>query len=407
MYKGRNKSLLESQVKIHMKKIIVKVFMVMILALCFCLVILWTGWTIGQGEKEIKTTDTEEEKTEEETIEEEIIEEITEEETTEEIVEKEVTLSFVGDFYISPMMYQNYEKQGVFGIISEKIYEIFQTVDIAAADHEYVSGDLSGSLKVNYQQYTFLTPAYQEEILKEFSFDVMTLANNHMMDYGTQGLQSTMELVHAQGIQTIGGGNNLDEALNPYTATIHGKKIGIISATRVVPQTDWYATSSSPGLMTTYETTERFQMMKEKITSMKMEEGYDIVLVYVHWGNDSDKTILDSQVALGHGYIDAGADMVIGNHTHVLQGMEFYNGKLICYGISNFLFGSYHSDTMVLTLNIGEDNTITAKVLPCSSELYYTHELSGEEAQNLFRYIESMSGNVTIQEDGTIVEKME
>ena len=87
--------------------------------------------------------------------------------------------------------------------------------------------------------------------------------------------------------------------------------------------------------------------------------------------------------------------------------MEFYNGKLICYGISNFLFGSYHSDTMVLTLNIGEDNTITAKVLPCISELYYTHELSGEEAQNLFRYIESMSGNVTIQEDGTIVEKVE
>ena len=310
------------------------------------------------------------------------------------ISDKNVTLSFVGDIYVSPMMYEHYQASGISGVISEKIQNIFKSVDIAAADHEYVCGDLPESYKVDYQQYTFLTPSAREGILKDFSFDVMTLANNHMMDYGTEGLASTIREIKKQGIETIGGGSDLSQAMAPYIKEVNGKKIAILAATRVVPQIDWYAQKDKAGLMTTYEQTDRFQMLKEEITRLKTEENCDIVIMYVHWGNDSDKTILGNQVTLGHGYIDAGADIVIGNHTHVLQGMEFYQGKLICYGISNFLFGSYHSDTMVLTLEIDEANHITPKMLPCSSEMFYTTEIEGEAAENMFRYIESMSENV-------------
>lgn len=373
-------------------------------------------------DKESVTKETGEEKTteaetqEEKTTEQQTQELETEEPKTEEPASNEkesvinngktsVTLSFVGDVYVSPMMYNNYQARGISGVISENIQSIFNSVDIAAADHEYVCGDLDESLKVNYQQYTFLTPTVRESILKDFSFDVMTLANNHTMDYGQEGIVSTMRAVREQGIAVIGAGNNLKEALTPYSATVNGKKIAILSATRVVPHTDWYAGQNRAGLLTTYEQTDRFQMIKDEITRLKNQEGYDIVIMYVHWGNDSDKTILDSQVQLGHGYIDAGADIVIGNHTHVLQGMEMYNGKLICYGLSNFLFGSYHSDTMVLTLEIKEDNSIAAKMVPCSSEGFYTRELTGEAAQDMFRYVESMSGNITISEEGWIREK--
>ncbi len=319
--------------------------------------------------------------------------------------DKKATLSFVGDIYVSPMMYEHYQASGISGVISEKIQNIFKSVDIAAADHEYVCGDLPESYKVDYQQYTFLTPAAREEILKDFSFDVMTLANNHMMDYGTEGLASTIREIKKQGIETIGGGSDLSQAMAPYIKEVNGKKIAILAATRVVPQTDWYAQKTKAGLMTTYEQTDRFQMLKDEITRLKAEEHCDIVIMYVHWGNDSDKTILGNQRTLGHGYINAGADIVIGNHTHVLQGMEFYQGKLICYGISNFLFGSYHSDTMVLTLEINEANHITPKMLPCSSEMFYTTEIEGEAAKNMFRYIESMSKNVSISSDGIITEK--
>lgn len=327
------------------------------------------------------------------------------EESTEEEKNSKVTLSFVGDFYLSPMMYNNYQERGISGIISENIQNIFQSVDIAAADHEYVCADLDDSHKVTYQQYTFLTPTSREYILKDFGFDVMTLANNHMMDYKTEGLLSTIKAVREQGIEVIGGGNNLDEALKPYIAEVKGKKIAILAATRVVPDTEWYATSSNPGLLTTYESTDRFQMIKDEITRLKTEENCDIVIMYVHWGNDSDKTILNSQVQLGHGYIDAGADLVVGNHTHVLQGMEMYNGKLICYGISNFLFGSYHSDTMVLKVEIDDNNQIAAQMVPCSSEGFYTTDLSGDEAEALYSYVESMSDNIEITEDGWITEK--
>ena len=123
-------------------------------------------------------------------------------ETTEEVTVPEikkqngssvVSLSFVGDIYLSPMMEQNYRQSGISGVISPKIQSIFQSVDIAVGDHEYVCGDLDENQKVDYQQYTFLCPTAREEmILKDFSFEVMTLANNHMMDYGWEGLRSTM-----------------------------------------------------------------------------------------------------------------------------------------------------------------------------------------------------------------------
>ena len=136
-------------------------------------------------------------------------------------------------------------------------------MDIAAADHEYVCGDLPESYKVDYQQYTFLTPSAREGILKDFSFDVMTLANNHMMDYGTEGLASTIREIKKQGIETIGGGSDLSQAMAPYIKEVNGKKIAILAATRVVPQIDWYAQKDKAGLMTTYEQTDRFQMLKE------------------------------------------------------------------------------------------------------------------------------------------------
>lgn len=317
-----------------------------------------------------------------------------------------VTMSFVGDIYLSPMMEGNYDRAGISGVISPKIQEIFQSVDIAVGDHEYVCGNFTEADRVTYQQYSFLCPPEREQkILKDFSFDVMTLANNHTMDYKEAGLLSTMTEVSKLGIRTIGGGKNLEEALQPYTAVVAGKKIAVLSATRVVPQTDWYAGKSTPGLMTTYESTERFEQIKQEITRLKTEENYDIVIMYVHWGNDGDRTILQSQRVLGHGYIDAGADMVIGNHTHKLQGMEFYQGKMIVYGLSNFLFGSYHSDTMVLQLEILEDNQIRAKVLPCTSEGFYTQDLQGEAANQLLQSIESMSENVNFDADGTILQK--
>lgn len=406
-----------------MKRSIIKILAGFVLIICFSMIIVMVR-QLKQSESKgtidsQKETATTEYVVEETTVKEKVTEEAEEqtsgqqEETTGEpessVVQDEnykpVKLSFVGDFFLSPVMYENYQRAGISGIISPKIQDIFHSADIAVADHEYVSGDGIENLKVDYQQYTFLTPSEQEAILKDFSFDVMSLANNHTMDYQAQGLLSTMENLRNQGITPTGAGENLKEAMTPYTTTVNGKKIAILSATRVVPTYEYYATGSTPGLLTTYESTDRFQMIKKEITRLKTEEKYDVVVVQVHWGNDGQKEILDSQVTLGHGYIDAGADIVVGNHTHVLQGMEFYQGKLICYGISNFLFGNYQSDTMVLSLEIAENNSITAKMLPCSSERFYTQELEGSAATDMFRYIESMSSNVAIQDDGTITEK--
>lgn len=317
-----------------------------------------------------------------------------------------VTMAFTGDIYLSDKLNGYYEKSGVTGFLSQGIAENFSGVDLMICNHEYASTDLPDSAKDTGQLYNYKAPMSREVIWKDLGVDIVSVANNHALDYGEQSLLDTMTALDKQGIAYVGGGKNLEEAKSAEIRYVNGKKIAILAATRFILNYQWYAQENKPGLMTTYESTNRFQMMKEEIRRLKEEEKCDIVVAYVHFGKEKSYEIIDNQKVIAHGYIDAGADMVVGSHAHNLQGIEIYKNAPIYYNLGNFLFENYPVDTMLVNVKINEDNSIETSIVPCKSQSYMVKEAAGQEAQEIIDFVESISINVQIDEKGNVKEKV-
>lgn len=338
------------------------------------------------------------------------------EETTEVLGEEEtststpkpeyvpVTLAFVGDVDLNDRIVSAYENKGLDGFLSSKLSKLFLESDVFGLNHEYVSSDADDTYKVDYELWYYKHPTNREYILNIMGADVVSLANNHTMDYGEEGLVDTMNAIKNTGVKYVGAGNNLDEAKSAYIKEVNGKTVAVLAANRVVPRVDWYAYENKPGQMTTYEGTDRYHMIQEEIKKLK-SEGVDIVVVLVHFGENKDTTIQDYQYNVAHAYVDAGADLIIGSHIHLLQGAEIYKGKYIFYGVGNFLFENYAVDTVAVTASIASDNKLTVSLIPCKSQNSKTIDVTGSEAKKIFDSIVEMSVNIGISEDGLVYEK--
>ncbi len=334
----------------------------------------------------------------------------TEEPTTEELTTTQppyepVTLAFAGDMYLSDKLYGYYEKSGLAGFMGQSILDIFQNTDIMVVNHEYVATDLPESAKDTIQIYNFKAPTAREVIWDELGVDLVSLANNHAMDYGLQSLIDCLDTIDQLNVKYIGAGRNLQDALKAEIYEINGKKIAILASCYFIPGWSWYAQEDRAGVMTTYEGTDRYGMVKDEITRLKEEEGCDIVGAYVHFGKEHTTEIISRQINVSYGYIDAGADFIIGAHAHNLQGIEIYKGAPIYYNLGNFLFTNTAIDTMVVNLEIQEDNSITTRITPCKSKQFTVTEATGQDAIDIFEYIESISVNVEIDEYGNVTEK--
>lgn len=313
-----------------------------------------------------------------------------------------VTMAFVGDINLSEKIENYYNNSGLDGFLSKNLQNIFLNSDIFGINHEYVSSDAGDEHKVDYEIWYYKNTTRRQYILNEMGVDVVTLANNHTMDYGVEGLIDTMNSLKARNIAYVGVGNNLEEAKSAYIQEVNGKKIAILAANRVVPRVDWYAYENKPGQMTTYESTDRFGMIKEEITRLKTIEKCDVVVVMVHFGENKQPIVQDYQKNVARGYVDAGADIIVGCHTHTLQGAEIYNDKYIFYGVSNFLFENYLIDSAVVQASLDENNKLTVKLVPCVSQNYQTHDVCGNEAKRIFKEIEALSTNIVIDDDGVV-----
>lgn len=187
-------------------------------------------------------------------------------------------------------------------------------------------------------------------IMTGSSVEGCSLGNNHTLDYGPQSLTDTENVLDQAGI--VYGYN---EHVATYT-TESGIVIGIVSANLLA------------------QTQERANYIRDGITKLR-EEGADLVIACCHWGIEGDHYPNDYQKTTAHQIIDWGADAVIGNHPHVLQGVELYEGKMICYSLGNFCFGGNRNpqvkDTAIFqqtfTFVDGElQNNISAKMIPCT-----------------------------------------
>lgn len=306
-----------------------------------------------------------------------------------------VTVIFTGDVMPNERGQANYDAGGIDAVIDPALGDILREADILEINHEFPFS-LRGE-PMEDKQWTFRVDPKYVTILQEMGVDVAGLANNHGLDYGRDALLDTLDTLSGAGILSAGAGTNIDEADDPAIIEAGGLKIGILAATRVIPVGSWNAGKSSAGMLSCYDTTRA----KEVIAGMR--EECDYVFVCVHWGVEKTTELTDYQPVVGHEFIDAGADGVIGSHPHCLQGVEFYKGKPIFYSLGNFLFNSKIEQTAAVEFTLdGEDMKI--RVIPTYEEGAKAYLSEEARARETYEALEALSPGVQIDETGYLTE---
>lgn len=315
------------------------------------------------------------------------------------------TLSFAGDINFDEswptMEYYNSTENGIYDCISPELIQMMNDADVMTLNNEFTYSNNGAPL--DNKVYTFRAHPSRVDILKDLGVDAVTLANNHVYDYGEQSLLDTMDTLKAANVHYFGAGKNLEEATSPIYFEIQDKTIAYVAASRaekykMTPQ----ATHDSPGILRCYDT----ELFVETIKEAKGNADY--VIAYVHWGTENSYDLEDVQLSTSKEYLDAGADIIIGAHPHVLQGMEYYSGKPIVYSLGNFWFNHKTVDTMLLNIHFhGDDNEefIDLEVVPAIQSEYITSLVTEpEEKERIYSFIEDISINIEIDKEGKVKE---
>ena len=217
------------------------------------------------------------------------------------------------------------------------------------------------------------------DILKTASVEICNLSNNHIYDCGDVGFKDTVDLLKANNIKFCGEGYS-------DVIEVRGMKIGFLG------YQGWY---DEPTLR---------EKVSADIKKMRDDEKAEVVIVEYHWGIERDYFGIDDQRTLAHFTIDSGADIVVGAHPHVVQGIEIYNGKPIAYSLGNFCFGANNNpsdkDTFILQATLDRQDgkiSIASKVIPCriSSTASYNDfcptPVEGYEAERILNKIAKSS----------------
>ncbi len=314
----------------------------------------------------------------------------------EEPVDDTTELIFTGDVLLSDYVLNNYNASGIDGVIDENLRTQLQEADILEVNNEFPYS--TRGTQAPDKQYTFRVDPSYVSILQEMGVDAAGLANNHVLDYGKDALLDTFTTLDGAGIDYTGAGTSVEDASKLLTYEINGKTYGILAASRVIPVGSWNVENSQPGVFCTYDPT----LLVEKIKAAK--ETCDYVFVCVHWGVEHTDELTDYQQSMAHQFVDAGADAVIGAHPHVLQGIEYYEGKPIFYSLGNFIFNQNIDSTVAVRFTIsGVD--LQTQLIPATASGAKTSLANDSKKESIYTYLESISSTVQIDENGKLDEK--
>ena len=311
-------------------------------------------------------------------------------------------ISIIGDVSLADNWYimPKYDERGkgVLGILSEDVTNTMKNSDLMVVNSEFTVSERGKAL--SGKQYTFRAKPERLSIYHEMGVDLVTLANNHVYDFGQDAFLDMLDAFDNQNIPRIGAGKNIEEAMNPQYFIVNGYKIGFVNATRaekyiMTPE----AGEDSPGVFRCYDPTN----MESLIKNVKEESDY--VIAIIHFGKEGSHDLEDEQVASAKKYIDAGASAVVGHHAHVLQGVEIYNDKPIIYNLGDFIFNANTEETAMFQIKLNDDGSMDYYILPALQKGCFTDFLKDDEKQKLINKINSWSINAEVLEDGKIVKK--
>lgn len=276
-------------------------------------------------------------------------------------------------------------------------------MDIMMVNNEFTYSTRGSALKG--KAYTFRADPSRVSLLEAFGTDIVNLANNHVYDFGPDALLDTISTLDGAGIPHVGAGANLKEAEQPHYFVCNGRKIAIVAATQIERSLNYTkeATEDTPGVLKTLNA-EKFVKVIQKA-----KKNSDHVIAVVHWGTEGDSNYGRDQYQLAKEFVLAGADAIVGGHTHCLQGFEIMDGVPIIYSLGNFWFSSGTLDTGLAKITISRTGELTMSFLPCIQQNLKTSLITEEtEKQRVLDFMQSHSAlGTSLTKEGILTQEQE
>lgn len=259
------------------------------------------------------------------------------------------------------------------------------------------------------KKYVFRAAPQLAEVLTIGGFNLVSLANNHVLDYGPDALLDTIATLEERGIAYAGAWADEEGARQGVILKVNGLRVGFLAYSRPAPSWQypaWAASTDQPGTV--------FYRDREKMLAdlARIREEADIVMVSMHWGNEYTHKVTAEQRDLGRLLVDNGADIILGHHPHAPQGIEFYKGKPIIYSLGNFLFYPFDmsitDETYILKARLGLNGVEEMRLVPVLLGDSQPYVPQGKELERLQRVVggllEKFNTSYTVQGEELVIK---
>jgi poly-gamma-glutamate synthesis protein (capsule biosynthesis protein) len=279
------------------------------------------------------------------------------------MVTDSVSVTITGDILLDRGVRKVIEQKGTDAVFSPFVDSVFQSSDIVIGNLECPATKIK---EPSFKQFIFRAEPEWLFTLKQHGITHLNLANNHSVDQGRAGLVDTRENVVSAGMIPIGAGRTMEEAARPVLLTSSPRKVYVLASLQLALENFAYL-SEKPSV-----SQEDFDTLVERVRHLRSSEPDSYIIVTLHWGGEHTLQPVTIQRVRAHQLIDAGADALIGHHTHTLQTIEEYKGKPIYYSIGNFIFDQrkpVNSKACMVKLTITKESshveTIPIEIIKC------------------------------------------
>ena len=299
---------------------------------------------------------------------------------------REIVINAVGDIMLAGSSAATLQRRGYDYAFAATSNEL-RKGDVAVGNLE--APIARGGIEFMFKKFRFRADPLAAPALRRAGFSILTLANNHIMDFGEPALLETLHYLDSNGIRFVGAGQTLAAARKKSVLQVKGAKVAFLAYSVTLP-VEFHATVEHAGTSPGYP-----HYFREDISEAK--DSSDYVIVSFHWGIEGAEMPHRLQVAAARAAIDAGANVVLGHHPHVLQGIERYKKGVIFYSLGNFAFGSLSpsSDRSIIARITLDDGIKAVEIIPLnvlnSEVLYQPKPLKGKRGKTVIDHLGQIS----------------
>ncbi len=276
----------------------------------------------------------------------------------------------------------------------------FDQVRVLLRKHDIVFGNLESGIANDTSHpffpnkpYNFAASPIAATALKEAGFTILSLANNHMLDFGPNEPAVTRSLLQKQGLFPFGAGKDISEARQPVILTRNGVRFGFLGY-GVAHSRAVYAQRSQAGIAP-------ISMNDIRKDILALRGQADVLIVSLHWGMEYENTPSKKQREEAHQIIDWGADLIIGHHPHVMQGIEIYKNRLIAYSLGNFVFdqkGNGTDRSFILACRFRGKSLYSVEIIPLDRfRSYFPRVAEGDAKKRILTELFAISSSLNSQ----------